>query len=177
MDLCEQFDLRFCVVADRFVSTLKERYDQMQIGRADLGRLCARAKDAVTKEPISEPEKCLIRRRDLKTIEKYISVHKMDERAFDRTVEEIKYRYYEVARALLKHRRDSNHRYMKYPNFDIEQEISRKNNFEIILARGKEQFEKETALLQEHLKIESQILKVEREDERKLKLIGKQIGV
>ena len=43
--------------------------------------------------------------------------------------------------------------------------------------RGKEQFEKENAILKEHQKIESQILKVENEDERRLKLLGKQMGI
>ena len=38
--------------------------------------------------------------------------------------------------------------------------------------RGREQFKKENEILEEHLKIESQILKVEREDERRLKLLA-----
>jgi hypothetical protein len=61
--------------------------------------------------------------------------------------------------------------------FDIENEIYRKNNQERIFMRGKEQFEKENAVLKEHQKIESQILKVEQEDERRLKLLGKQMGI
>ena len=65
----------------------------------------------------------------------------MDERAFDRTLQEIKHRYYEVARAVLKYRGEENHRYFKYPVFDIEQEICRQNNYEIVLSRGKECFD------------------------------------
>lgn len=42
-----------------------------------------------------------IRKRDMKTINKYIKVQTLDEVSFDRTIEEVKYRYYEVARALL----------------------------------------------------------------------------
>lgn len=75
--------------------------------------------------------------------------------AFDRTVEEIKYRYYEVARALLKFWGHTNHRYFKMDNFDIEQEIYRKNNWERIFGRVKESFAKEKSILQERLKIEA----------------------
>ena len=38
-DLCEQFDLRFAVVADRYVAALKERYDGEQIKVLDLNQL------------------------------------------------------------------------------------------------------------------------------------------
>jgi len=60
-------------------------------------------------------------------------VQKLDEAAFDRTIEEIKYRYYDCARAILKFRGLQNwgeqqqHRYFKYDPFDIEREIYRKN--------------------------------------------------
>jgi hypothetical protein len=67
----------------------------------------------------------------------------------------VKYRYYEVARAILKNRGQRTHRYFQYPEFDIEQEIYRKNNWEKVFARVKEQFEKERALLQERLKVEA----------------------
>jgi hypothetical protein len=60
-------------------------------------------------------------------------VQNLDERAFERTVEEIKYRYYEVARALKK-LRNSNDSF----EYDIEREIQRKNNWEKIFSRGKE---------------------------------------
>lgn len=119
----------------------------MQIAKCDLGVLCKTARDPVTKKEITEEEKCQIRRRDLKTIEKYICIQKMDERAFDRTIEEIKHRYYEVARALLKHRGESSHRYLKAAAYDIEQEASRKYNYELVMSRGKESFEKEYANL------------------------------
>jgi len=53
----------------------------------------------------------------------------------------------------------------------------RKNTTERMFLRGKEQFEKESALLKEHLKIESQIQLVENEDRRRLQLISKQVGI
>lgn len=43
--------------------------------------------------------------------------------------------------------------------------------------RGKEQFERENGILADHLKIESQIRKVEAQDAKKMKLIAKQAGV
>lgn len=100
----------------------------------------------------------------------------MDEIAFERTLDEIKYRYYEVAKALLKHREDFTHPYLNY-EYDIEHEIQRKNNWEKVIGRGKEQFEKENQILQEHLKIESQIRKVEEEEQKKLKLIGQLVNI
>jgi len=62
----------------------------------------------------------MIRKRDLKTIEKHLVVNKLDPVAFDRTVEEVKYRYYEVARALLLYRKELDHPYLKHEQFDIE---------------------------------------------------------
>lgn len=95
-------------------------------------------------------------KRELKVIQKYIKVNTLDPVSFDRTVEEVKFRYYEIARAILKYRGlHRTHRYFQYPAFDIEQEIYRKNNWEKVFARVKEQFEKERALLQERLKVEA----------------------
>ena len=34
MSLCEQFDLRFNVIADRFAMTLKDRYDRKLLQNA-----------------------------------------------------------------------------------------------------------------------------------------------
>ena len=105
------------------------------------------AVDPETRQPISDDVKKLINKRELKVIQKYIKINTLDPISFDRTVEEVKFRYYEVARAILKYRNQKNHRYFKYPVFDIEQEIYRKNNWEKVFARVKEQFEKERALL------------------------------
>ena len=114
MELCERFDLRFVIITDRFVNTLKEKYDSKQISKVNFQGLCDTAVDWQTKKPISDSEKALIRKRDVKTIEKYIVVNKLDEIAFDRTVEEIKYRYYEVAIALLLYRKQTDHPYLKF---------------------------------------------------------------
>jgi len=114
LDLCVQYDLRFVIIADRFPSVLKERYDQKNIQQLDLEHLCRTATNFETKQEISEVDKTAIRKRDLKTIEKYIRVQKMDQNAFEKTIEEIKYRYYEVSRKLLKFRGANSHQYFKY---------------------------------------------------------------
>ena len=120
LDLCVQYDLRFVIIADRFPSVLKEKYDQKNIKQLDLEHLCRTATNFETKQEINEADKTAIRKRDLKTIEKYIRVQKMDQNAFEKTIEEIKYRYYEVSRRLLKFRGMNNHQYLKYQEFDIE---------------------------------------------------------
>jgi phosphoribosyl-AMP cyclohydrolase len=108
------------IIADRFPSVLKEKYDQKNIKQLDLEHLCRSARNFETKQEISEADKTAIRKRDLKTIEKYIRVQKMDQNAFEKTIEEIKYRYYEVSRRLLKFRGSNSHQYFKYQEFDIE---------------------------------------------------------
>lgn len=64
-----------------------------------------------------------------------MKINQLDAHVFDKTVEEIKYRYYEVARALLKFRNQEKHRYFDYEEYDIERETCRKNNWERILMR------------------------------------------
>ena len=54
MDLCEQFDLRFVVIADRFVSNLKERYDEKQLRKLKLAGPRESAIDSKAKIPISQ---------------------------------------------------------------------------------------------------------------------------
>ena len=78
MNLCEKYDLRFLVVADRYADCLKDRYDQKQVKSLDLGQLAATALDPTTRKPIEEEERWKIRKRDLKTIRKYIYVNQLD---------------------------------------------------------------------------------------------------
>ena len=127
--------------------------------------------------PISEEEKLKIKKRDLKTIQKYIHDQTLDPHVFDKTIEEIKNRYYEVSRALLEHRGNIKHPYFKYEPYNIEQEIVRKNNMEKIFARDKDQVDTEVKIIKDHHKYEAIIRKIEEEDERKMKLIAKIVGI
>jgi len=217
MDLCERFDLRFNVITDRFVSELRERQDATMINRLDLDHLCKTAKDYWTNKYISENEKRRIKKRHLKTIEKYFFLNRINPVAFDRTVDEIKYRYYDVARAVLKYRGDSSQNMILYDShspldpklkyqlqknfmfqvdleylfrsnawdkvksnlfsFNIEDEITRKNNWERVYSRLKEHVDKEKQHMTDFLNIESQIKAVENKDMQKLRLVGEMMGI
>ena len=98
-DLCERFQLRFIVIADRFQSELAE----------------------VVKSAAMSGKK-----REQKGILKS-----------DRSVDELKDRYYTVSKAILQSRKEFNHPIVTQ-TFNYEQEIRRKNNLEKIFMRTKE---------------------------------------
>jgi hypothetical protein len=93
---------------------------------------------------VSEEEKEKIRKRDAKTMRKYIYIDSLQSQSFERTVEEVKHRYYDVAKALLKHRNEENHRILKYPSFNMVDDLLRKHNWEKVYSRNKNEVEKET---------------------------------
>lgn len=127
-DLCEQFSLRFIVIADRFGMSLLQ------------------------------PEK----KRDLKALEK---------KAFhERTVDELKDRYYSIAKAILEIRGQVDHPIVKKP-FSYEQEVKRKVNNEKLFMRTKEQHEKEKVILGELKKLDQRIKKEEKDEKNFRKLI------
>lgn len=64
----------------------------------------------------------------------------------DRSVDELKDRYYSVARALLEARDQKSHPIVKNP-FSYEHEVRRKYNLEKIFMRTKEQHEREKLLI------------------------------
>jgi hypothetical protein len=96
MSLCERFDLRFNVIADRFAMTLKDRYDR---------KLQQNAWKAGNDDAASVSEKDEEEERSW--------LNKLDVRTFERTVDEVKWRYYEVATALLKHRGVKRHKILE----------------------------------------------------------------
>jgi len=200
MYLCQKFNLRFLVIADRFASFLKDRYDRRQIesliaykdslgeelqheglkddqqneagGKADENtrEQNQREQESIRQQIdlLSKPKKSKYKKRDLKAIEKGIWFSKMDAKVFDKTVEEVKHRYYEVARALLQHRGESAHPMLKnYEKYDIEYETIRKANWQRVFSRGKELYQKEKYLVEEHLKLEAQIRRIEQQDAKK----------
>jgi hypothetical protein len=161
MDLCELYDLRFAIIADRFAEELKVRYDRSKFRKLNLEHLCKSARDYCTGKPLSEEEKAKIRKRDTKTIEKYIFVNRLNPIAFERTIEEVKQRYYEVAKALLKKRKDFGHPIMTTPAYSIQDDLLRKHNWEKVFSRTKDCIDKETTYLLDHIFIEKQIKDVE----------------
>jgi tRNA C32,U32 (ribose-2'-O)-methylase TrmJ len=85
-------------------------------------------------------------------------------------VDEIKDRYYTVAKAVLELRGQSDHQIVKKP-FNFEQEVKRKINTEKLLMRTKEQHERERQLVGELKKLEQRIKKEEKEEKNFRKLI------
>ena len=93
------------------------------------------------------------KKRENKALEKIVQHKKMDMKIFEKTVDECKQRYYEIAYALLRHRGIFKHKLFDYPQFDIEYESIRKCNWERLYTRGKELFQKEKQALEENIKI------------------------
>lgn len=175
---------------------LKDRYDRRQLESLaaykelpllenEFGDSRGEASNADGAATISNPinmlahrKKPKFKKRDLKALDKDIWISSMDEAVFDKTVEEVKFRYYEVARALLKHRGEFQHPLLKnYQEFDIEYETIRKSNWERVFSRGKELYQKEKYLIDDHLKLEAQIRRIERQDAKKQALVGKMAGI
>lgn len=111
-DLCERFNMRFIVIADRFADELKEKIDKINCTEA--ANLTSSAKG---------------RKREVKASEKKILK--------DRTVDELKDRYYSVSREVLQFRGDNDNPIVKKP-FNFEMEVRRKNNLEKIFMRTKD---------------------------------------
>jgi hypothetical protein len=100
-----------------------------------------------------------VQKKDLAALEKV-----------DRTVDELKDRYYKVARTLLIARGQTQHAIVSKP-FDLEQEARRKYNLEKLFMRTKEQVEKEKVLLASLKKIDSKIKKEEKEERNLARLV------
>ena len=89
----------------------------------------------------------------------------------DRTVDELKDRYYSVSRALLQSRNEVKHPIVTVP-FNYEQEVRRKFNLEKVFMRTKEQHEKEKHMVASLKKIEQKLKKEEKEERNLAKLIA-----
>jgi hypothetical protein len=88
----------------------------------------------------------------------------------DRSVDEVKQRYYEVAKAILTLQGNVNHLIVQKP-FNFEQEVRRKNNLEKLFMRTKDQMEREKLMQIELKKLEQKIKKEEKEEKNLAKLI------
>ena len=139
-ELCERFSLRFIVIADRFNYELAEQ----------------EAKRDCTALPKSK-----LRKRDQKVQAKRI--------VKDRTVDEIKDRYYSVSKEILTLRGEIKNPIVLKP-FNFELEVRRKNNLEKLFMRTKEQVEREKYLIQVLKKIDQKLKKEEKEEKTLAKL-------
>ena len=112
-DLCERFNMRFIVIADRFADELQGRIDELNCINA------AKIRNSTRNG----------RRREVKAACKKVIK--------DRTVDELKDRYYSVSREILKSRGENDDPIVQKP-FNFEMEVRRKNNLEKIFMRTKD---------------------------------------
>ena len=157
-DLCVQFQLRFINITDRFnfekcvQLQKKEEHKLVQLqGVKRRDRKC-KEKEAKTK------------------FMKRISKEKEQLTAAERTVEEIKDRYYEITRAILLARGQKDHVIVQTP-YDYFLEKKRKENVEKLFLRSKQDNELEKQLLADFKKIDQLIKKTEKEEKQLEKLI------
>ena len=110
-DLSLRFNMRFIVMADRFADELQDRMDKLN---------CIEAAKNTKKRG---------GRREVKAAGKKV--------AKDRTVDELKNRYYAVVKEVLTHRGETSDPIVQKP-FNFEMEVRRKNNLEKIFMRTKD---------------------------------------
>ena len=142
-DLCERYSLRFIVVADRFSYELAEREAELNCTAGSGGRAA---------KPRKRDQKALVKRGRR-----------------DRTVDEIKDRYYAVAKEVLTLRGEVKNPIVVKP-FNFEMEVRRKNNLEKLFMRTKDQVEREKYLIQALKKIDQKLKKEEKEERTLAKL-------
>jgi len=128
-DLCERFTLRFIVIADRFADEVSDRYKELNCTEPSSKKAKGADKKGLAGALVRGR-----RGRELKAASKRVFK--------DRTVDELKDRYYKVAREILVLRGDSEHAIVKKP-FNFEMEVRRKNNLEKIFMRTRDQIERE----------------------------------
>ena len=107
------------------------------------------------------------RRRDTKVIQN-------KKVAKERSVDELKQKYHQVAREILMHRGENDDPIIKKP-FDYDAEVRRKENLAKVFMRTKEQIEREKYLQAELKKIDQKLKKEEKEEKNLAKLIGRDI--
>jgi len=145
-ELCERFDLRFINIADRLSEEVSDKIIEQHtkatqnVNVPKLKKRDLKSKTKAKQEPL---ETALPRR--------------------ERTVDEIKDRYYSVARGVLVLRGSDGHPIVTKP-FNYEAEVRRKKDLEKYMMRSRQQQEKGKHLLQEIKKIESKIKKLEKEE-------------
>lgn len=88
----------------------------------------------------------------------------------DKSVEEIKDRYYSVAKAILEHRGEHEHVIVQQP-FDFYKEQKRKSNLAKLFIRTKEDNEEEKTLCADLKKLDQLIKKTEKEERQLDKLV------
>ena len=144
--LCDQFQLRFINITDRFNSIKEDE---------------SKKKDMKFQQVRKRDRKC---KEIQKAAEQKKSIN-------EKKVEEIKDRYYSVCKVLLEARNTTDHVFVQKP-FDYFQEKKRKENIEKLFIRTKQDNETEKLLLADLKKLDQLIKKTEKEEKQLEKLVN-----
>jgi DNA methyltransferase 1-associated protein 1 len=92
---------------------------------------------------------------------RFIVIHDRYDPEYNRTLEELKHRYYSIARRILEDRKIYNHPIIK-SGYNYEQEMKRRACLERIISRTKEESQQEFELLKQAAELEKKAEKYER---------------
>ena len=155
-DLCKAYQLQFIPITDRF------NFEKCEEAK--------RAEEKFAKKfnyQVKNPRqrKC----KEKEEVKKPLPAKKVG--YIDRTVEEIKDRYFQVSKVLLEARGKHDHWIVQNP-FDYTNEKKRKENLEKLFMRTKEDNELEKTLIAELKKMDQLIKKTEKEEKQLEKLVN-----
>ena len=102
---------------------------------------------------------------------RFIIISDRWEQPIERTVEELKNRYYSCSKVLLENKGKTDHPIIKRP-YNYEYEMRRKHNLEKLFVRTKSQHENEKKIVEDLKKLDMKIKKLERDEKSLAKLIG-----
>jgi len=88
-------------------------------------------------------------------------IHDRYDEKYNRTIEELKHRYYSIAKRLLEQRKDFEHPILK-SGYNYEQEMKRRACLERMITKSKEENTQENQILKKSLEIEKRIEKYEK---------------
>src|SRR5690606_30810154 len=91
---------------------------------------------------------------------RFIVIHDRYDPQYNRTLEELKHRYYSLAKRILEERKIYNHPILK-SGYNYEQEMKRRACLERIISRTKEESQQEFELLKQAVELEKKTEKYE----------------
>jgi len=92
---------------------------------------------------------------------RFIVIQDRYDEKYNRTIEELKHRYYSIAKRLLEQRKDYDHPIIK-SGYNYEQEMKRRACLERMISKTKEDNNQEYSILKQSLEIEKRIEKLEK---------------
>ena len=106
---------------------------------------------------------------------KFIVIHDRYDKKYQRTIEELKDRYYTIAKKLCEIRGDLEHPVVKKP-YNYDYEVKRKYYLEKLFMRTKQQHEKERQIIEYIKKIDTKVKKLEKEEKNLEKILNEDKG-